>query len=83
MASKKVKKIKLPLNHLARLRELQRNPDRKDRIISFERIRKFHDASLFGASERGVSLPSNYIIEITNSQIITKKKLYPKKGRGR
>ena len=67
MASKKVKKFKLPKHHLAQARALQRNPDHRDRIMSFKQIRKFYDALLFRASERGVSLLSNYIIQIKKS----------------
>ena len=64
MASKKVKKFKLPKHHSAQMRALQRNPERKDRIMSFEHICKYHDAVLFGASERGVNLSATYHIEI-------------------
>ena len=64
MASKKVKKFKFPKNHLAQACTLERNPNRRDRIMNFEHIIKFHDALHFGASERDVSLPSNCIREI-------------------
>ena len=32
--------------------------------MSYEHIRKFHNAMLFGASEKGVTLPHTYLIEM-------------------
>ena len=49
MATKKVKQFKLPKSYSPQVRALQRNPERKDRIMSYEHIHKFHDAMLFGA----------------------------------
>ena len=51
------------------MRALQRNPERKDQIISFEHIQiehiqTCHDTMLFGASERGFTLPGTYHIKI-------------------
>ena len=64
MASKKIKKFKLPKHHLAQMRALQRNPEGKDYIMSFEHIYKYHDAVFFGASEKEVTLPGTYHIEM-------------------
>ena len=57
MASKKVKKFKLPKNYSAVVRALQYSPNQRDHITSFEHIRKFHNALLFRASEKGIPLP--------------------------
>ena len=46
MASKKVKNFKILKNNLTQACALQRNPDCRDRIISFEHIRNFLDALL-------------------------------------
>ena len=64
MASKKIKKFKLPKNHLAQMRALQQNPKRKDQIMSFKHIYQYHDAVLFVASEKGVILLGTYHFEM-------------------
>ena len=53
---KEGKKFKLPKKHFAQARALQRNPDRRDKIMSFEHIRKFHDALLFGECISSIKL---------------------------
>ena len=57
-------KFKQPKHHSAQMRSLHQNPVRKDRIIRFEHICKYHDAVLFGVSGRGVTLPGTYHIEM-------------------
>ena len=59
-----MKKSKRPKHHLAKMRALQPNPGRTDHIMCFEHIRQYHEAVLFGASERGVTLPSTYHIDM-------------------
>ena len=46
------------------MRALQQNPEHKDQIMSFEHICMYHDAVLFGATERGVTLPGTYHVEM-------------------
>ena len=46
------------------MRALQQNPERKDYMMSFEHNCKYHNAMLFGASEKGVTFPGTYHIEI-------------------
>ena len=52
MATKKGKRFNLPKNYSAQVRALQCNPEQRDRVMSLEHICKFHNAILFGASER-------------------------------
>ena len=64
LATKKVKKFVLPSSVEARRRALQKNPNKEDRIMSFDHIRKYHDALLFGSQERGASMSPTYTIEM-------------------
>ena len=64
MTTKKVKRFKLPKNYSAQVRVLQRNPGQRNRIMSYEHIRKFHNTMLFGASEKGVTLTATNLIEM-------------------
>ena len=64
MARKKVKVFKLPKSYFAQVRALQCNPEQKDRIMSYQHTCKFHDAILFGASEKVDTLPGTYLIEM-------------------
>ena len=82
MATKKVKRFKLPKSYSAQVRALQRNPEQKDRIMSYEHIRKFHDAMLFGASEKGVNLSGTYLIEMKKFLDNYKKEVASKKKKG-
>ena len=49
MASKKVKKFVLPKSLKAQRKVLAKNPEKKDKIMSYDHIRKYHDAILFGS----------------------------------
>ena len=64
MAKKEVKKFKVPVSVAARLRALEANPERKDKCFSFDRTRKHHDATLFGASQRKVTLCNAHCVEM-------------------
>ena len=48
---------------MAQIRASQQNLEHKDQISSFEHICKYHDAVLFGVSEKGVTLIDTYNIK--------------------
>ena len=79
MVTKKVTRFKLPKNYSPQVRALQYNVEKKDCIMSFEHICKFHDAMLFGASEKRVTLPAIYLIEIKKFLDNYKKEVASKK----
>ena len=79
---KNVKRFQLPKTYSAQVRALQRNPEQKDRIMSYEHIRKFHNAMLFGASEKGVNLSGTYLIEMKKFLDNYKKEVASKKKKG-
>ena len=64
LSLKKIKKFVLPRGRAAREKALRKNPNREDRIMGFDHIRKFHDALLFGASERKSSMSPLYHVEM-------------------
>ena len=47
--------------------------------MSYEHICKFHNAMLFGASEKGVTLPGTYLIEMKKFPDNYKKEVASKK----
>ena len=59
-----MKKFKLPKNKLYREKALRLNPEREDRVMSYDHIRKYHDALLFGAQERGTCMSMKYNVEM-------------------
>ena len=64
------------------MRALQQNPQCKDCIMSFEHIYKYHDAMLFGAPEKGVTLPATYHIEMKKFLDNYKKEVASRKKKG-
>ena len=82
MATKKVKQFKLPKCYSVQVRALQRNSEQKDYIITYEHICKFHDAMLFGASEKGVTLSGTYLMEMNKFLDNYKKEVASKKRWG-
>ena len=67
---------------LVNVRALQHNPEQKNHIISYEQICKFHNAMLFGASEKGVTLPGTYLIKMKPFLANYKKEVTSKKKKG-
>ena len=59
-----MKKFKLPKNKPYREKALRLNPERDDRVMSYDHIRKYHDALLFGAQERGTCMSMKYNVEM-------------------
>ena len=58
------------------MRALQRNPECKDCIMSFEHI-QYHGTVLFGASEKGITIVGIYHIKFFNNyknEVALKKK---------
>ena len=83
MATKKVKQFKLPKSYSVQVRiSLQRNPEQKDCIMSYEHVRKFHNAMLFGASEKGVTFPPTNLIKVKKFLDNYKKEVASKKRKG-
>ena len=64
MAGKKLKHFKLPKSRKAQERAILNNPNRDVKLCSFEHVRKYHDAMLFGASQDNAILSSTYCIEM-------------------
>ena len=64
LSLKKNKKFVLPRGRAAQEKALRKNPNREDRIMGFDHIRKFHDALLFGASEKKTRMSDLYNIEM-------------------
>ena len=56
--------FKFPSSKKAREKALWLNPDRDDRVMSYDHIRKYHDALLFGAQERGTCMSIKYNVKI-------------------
>ena len=62
------------------VRVLQRNPNQRDRIISFENFCKVYFSMIFGAPEQGVPLPITFLIHMKKfldnykKQVASKKK---------
>ena len=64
MANKKVKKFKMPRTPATKSKALEENTDVKDKIFSFEHVRKYHDNILFGTSQRNVISCDSYCVEM-------------------
>ena len=64
MSMKKRKTYVEPATAKVKKRQKATNPEKKDRVVSFETIRKYHDSILFGAEKRKVRLSDNYTIEM-------------------
>ena len=60
MAKKKVKKFKMSRTPAAKIKALEETTEMKDKIFSFEHVRKCYDTILFGASPRKVILCNYY-----------------------
>ena len=64
MSMKKRKIYVEPTTAKAKKRQKALNPEKKNKIMSFETIRMYHDAILFGAEKRKVPLPHKYTVEM-------------------
>ena len=74
LSMKKTKKFILLKDKKARERALEKNLLQEDKIMSFDHIRKYHDAILFGANERNVILSNEYYISIRKHLVAASKK---------
>lgn len=83
LSTKKVKKFVLPASRDARERALRKNPNREDRVMSYDHIRKYHDALLFGAQERGTCMSNLYSIEMKKFLESYKKEVAAQKKLGK
>ena len=43
---------------------MAKNPDKKDKIMSYDHIQKYHDAILFGSKQAKKMMPNLYYIEM-------------------
>ena len=65
MSHKKKKIFKLPKSPKAQKKALLRNPDKKEKLMCFESIRKYHDSLLFGSEMQSTTLCKSYYIEVS------------------
>ena len=59
------------------------NPEQMDKLYSFEHIRKYHDAMLFGASQSRAILTNNYYVEVRKFLDDRKKEVASAKKEGK
>lgn len=82
MSMKKRKIYVEPVTAKAKKRQKAMNPGGKNKVMSFEIIRKYHDSILFGAEKRKVRLPDNYTVEMKAFLVNYKKEHSAAKKKG-